>query len=84
MTSFWLSIPAPIRTVINVVLGSAVAAAVSYVANNLTGGAIDLGALGQAVLVAAMTALVRAINPADPAYGIGSVPASEDVTQAGH
>jgi len=72
MSSFWVSIPAPIRTVINVVAGAAVAAGVSYIANHITGGAIDLTALGQAVLIAASTALVRAINPADTAYGVGS------------
>ena len=74
MTQIWDSIPPAIRTIINVVVGAAFAAAVSYVVGNLSGGSIDLNALGQAVLVAAGTALVRAINPADTAYGVGSNP----------
>lgn len=72
MTNFWESIPPAIRTIINVVVGAAFAAAVSYVIGHLSGGSLDLNALGQAVLVAAGTALVRAINPADTQYGIGS------------
>jgi len=72
MTQIWESIPPAIRTIINVVVGAAFAAAVSYLIGNLSGGSIDLNALGQAVLIAAGTALVRAINPADTAYGLGS------------
>jgi len=72
MTELWESIPPAIRTIINVVVGAAFAAAVSYLLGNLSGGSIDLNALGQAILIAAGTALVRAINPADTAYGVGS------------
>ena len=72
MTQIWESIPPAIRTIINVVVGAAFAASVSYLVGNLSGGSIDLNALGQAVLIAAGTALVRAINPADTAYGVGS------------
>jgi len=72
MIQIWESIPPAIRTIINVVVGAAFAAAVSYLLGNLSGGSIDLNALGQAVLIAAGTALVRAINPADTAYGVGS------------
>jgi len=72
MTQVWESIPPAIRTIINVVVGAAFAAAVSYLVGNLSGGSIDLNALGQVVLIAAGTALVRAINPADTAYGVGS------------
>ena len=72
MTQVWESIPPAIRTIINVVVGAAFAAAVTYVVGNISGGSIDLNALGQAVLIAAGTALVRAINPADTAYGFGS------------
>ena len=74
MTQVWESIPGPIRTIINVVVGAAFAAAVSYIISHVSGGSIDLNALGQAVLVAAGTALVRAINPADTQYGVGSTP----------
>jgi hypothetical protein len=72
MTQVWESIPPAIRTIINVVVGAAFAAAVTYVVGNISGGSIDLNALGQAVLIAAGTALVRAINPVDTAYGVGS------------
>ena len=72
MSQFWESIPPAVRTILNVVVGAAVAAAVTYVVGNISGGTIDLNALGQAVLIAAGTALVRAINPADTAYGVGS------------
>jgi hypothetical protein len=71
MSQLWESIPAPIRTIINVVMGAAFAAAVTYVLGNISGGSIDPNALGKVVLVAAGTALVRALNPADTAYGIG-------------
>jgi hypothetical protein len=72
MTQVWESIPPAIRTIINVVVGAAFAAAVTYVVGNLSGGNIDLNALGKVVVVAASTALVRAINPTDTAYGVGS------------
>lgn len=72
MSQVWESIPAPVRTILNVVVGAAFAAAVSYVIGHLSGGSLDLNALGQAVLIAAGTALVRAINPADTVYGVGS------------
>ena len=71
MTSFWEKIPAPVRTVLNVVAGAAVAAGVQYVAASL-GHSLDVNGLWQAIVIAAATALVRAINPADSAYGVGS------------
>jgi hypothetical protein len=74
LVSFWESIPASIRTILNVTVGAAVAAAISYLVSHLSGGSIDLGALAQAVLVAAATALVRAINPADTVYGVNAAP----------
>jgi hypothetical protein len=72
MSQLWDSIPAPLRTVLNVVAGAAVAAGINYLVLHVSDGAVDLNALGQAVLVAAGTALVRALNPVDTQYGIGS------------
>lgn len=74
LVAFWESIPAAIRTILNVTVGAAVAAAISYLVSHLSGGSIDLGALAQAALVAAATALVRALNPADTTYGINAAP----------
>jgi len=69
--SFWESLPAPVRTVLNVVAGAAVAAGVQFVAASL-GHSLDVNGLWQAIAIAAATAFVRAINPADSAYGFGS------------
>ena len=75
-TQLWDSVPAPVRTIINVVAGAGFAAGIAYVVDHLAGGALDVNAIVKVVLVAAGTALVRAINPADNSYGIGSaVPA---------
>lgn len=72
VSSFWESIPAPIRTVINVVAGAAFAAGIGYVVDHISGGSIDVSALVSVILTAAGTALVKAINPADTSYGVGS------------
>lgn len=71
---FWDSIPAALRTIINVALGAAFAAAVSYLTGVVSGGAFDLNALVEVVLTAIGTAVVRALNPADAIYGFGSTP----------
>jgi predicted phage tail protein len=69
--NFWEQIPPAVRTVLNVVAGAAVAAGVQFVAASL-GHSLDVNGLWQAIAVAAATAFVRAINPADSAYGVGS------------
>jgi len=71
MMNFWEQIPAPVRTVLNVVMGAAVAAGVQFVAASL-GHSLDVNGLFQVIAVAAATALVRALNPADTAYGVNS------------
>ena len=70
--TLWDSIPAPVRTIVNVVIGAGFAAGLDYVIAHVSGGALDLNALGKVVLVACGTALVRALNPVDTTYGIGS------------
>ena len=68
----WDSIPVAFRTVINVALGAAFAAAVTYLTGVVSGGTFDLNGLVQVVLTAVGTAVVRALNPADAVYGLGS------------
>jgi hypothetical protein len=58
--------------VINVALGAGVTAGLSYVVQHLSGGSIDVSGLAQVVGTAVCTALVRALNPADTSYGVGS------------
>lgn len=65
LVTFWESIPAPIRSIVNVFVGLLLTAAVSY----LTTGTFDFRT---AILVPFVTAIVRALNPADTAYGINS------------
>jgi hypothetical protein len=74
MSNFWESIPGPVRTIINVVGGAAVAAGITYVVSHITDGNVDPNALVKVVLIAAGTALIRALNPADTTYGIGASP----------
>lgn len=74
MTVFWNKIPAPLRTVLNVVLGAGVAAFVTYLTGVVSGGTFDVSLAVQAVLTAVGTALVKALNPVDtgtPGYGVG-------------
>jgi acetyl-CoA carboxylase beta subunit len=70
--AIWDNIPGPIKTIINVALGAAVAAAVTYLVGVASGGTFDANALIMLILTAAGTAAVRAINPADTAYGVGA------------
>ena len=74
--AIWDNVPGPIRTIINVALGAALAAAVSYLLGIASGGTFDANALIMVILTAAGTAAVRAINPADTAYGVGSTDAN--------
>ena len=70
--AIWANVPGPIRTIINVALGAALAAGVTYLVSVASGGTFDANALLMVILTAAGTAAVRAINPADTAYGVGS------------
>ena len=72
MSAIWDAIPGPIKTIINVALGAAVAAAVSYLVGIASGGTFDANALLMVLLTAMGTAVVKAVNPGDPSYGVGS------------
>jgi hypothetical protein len=72
----WVSIPAPIRTIINVAVAAAVLVIVSAVikAQGVTG--VDWGATGISAIDAfglgVATAVLRWLNPLDNGYGVGS------------
>lgn len=72
----WNSIPAPLRTVINVAVAAslAVIAGAVVTAHGVTG--VDWSATFKSALDALglgfATAILRAINPLDTAYGIGA------------
>lgn len=72
LRAFWDSIPAYLRTLINVALGAALAAAVTYLTGVVAGESFDLNAFVGLILTAVGTAVVRALNPIDTAYGLGS------------
>lgn len=64
----WELIPAPIRTIINVVVGAGIAAAITVAQS---GGEVTVKTLWTAFLAGAGTAFWRAINPLDATYGLG-------------
>lgn len=72
MQQFWDSLPPVVRTIINVAAGAGLAALVTYLTGVVSGGSFDVNAAVQVVLTAVGTAIVRALNPADAAYGLGS------------
>lgn len=74
LRSLWEKIPAPARSIINVCAGAALAALVTYLTGVVAGDSFDVSVAWQAVLTAVGTALVRALNPLDGAYGAGSDP----------
>ena len=72
LRSLWEKIPAPLRTIVNVALGAALAAAVGYLTQVVSGDTFDVNVFLAAVATAVGTAIVRAINPADTGYGVGA------------
>jgi hypothetical protein len=72
LRAYWNALPAYVRTVINVALGAALAAAVTYLGGVVNGEPFDLNLFVAAVLTGIGTAVVRALSPIDTAYGIGS------------
>ena len=70
--AIWANVPGPIRTIINVALGAALAAGVTYLVSVASGGTFDANALLMVLLTAMGTAVVKAVNPGDPSYGVGS------------
>lgn len=83
----WDSIPTPIRTVLNVAIAAGVLVVVSAVidAQGVTG--VDWSGTGVAALNAVglgiATAVLRALNPLDDAYGLGK-PKVEDPEVGDH
>ena len=69
---FWDTLPAPLRTIINVAAGAALAAAVTYLVGVISGGSFDPSVFLTVILTAVGTAVVRSVNPADTSYGVGS------------
>lgn len=67
----WNGIPLWVRSILNVVIGAALTALVQYVVGLATPGDFDPNAAVDIVWVAATTALWRALNPLDAAYGVG-------------
>ena len=68
MQEFWTSIPAPVRTIINVAVAALITWAATDGLNSLA--SVDLNPVAKGLLLAVATAVVRALNPADSAYGI--------------
>lgn len=63
----WNALPVWLRTWLNVSVGAALSAALPLAVNYLT--TLDLPAWVSVVLLPFLTSLVRAVNPADGAYG---------------
>ena len=80
LRALWGNIPAPLRSIINVALGAALAAVVGYLTTVVSGGAFDPSLLLAAVATAVGTAIVRALNPLDPGYGVGAPPSTDGLT----
>jgi len=71
---FWNWLPAWARTVLHVAGGAAVAYALSVGVDALSGGSLDTNKLFVGLLTAVMTAVLKGLNPADPAFGITTPP----------
>ena len=70
---FWNGLPKPVRTLIHVGVGAALAYAAAAVAGLASGGSFDTNAFIMGLLTAIFTAVAKGLNPADPSYGIGGV-----------
>ncbi|MGL4257025.1 MAG: hypothetical protein ACRCSL_11880 [Microbacterium sp.] len=70
MSDLWNAIPAQIRTIINVAL-SALIVWVGTDGLDILGSS-DLDPVWKGLLIAVVTAVVRALNPVDGVYGLGS------------
>jgi hypothetical protein len=77
LAALWEKIPTPLRTIINVALGAALAAAVGYLTQVVSGDKFDVNVFLAVVATAVGTAVVRALNPADTGYGLGSAPSTD-------
>ena len=70
MNEFWNSLPPQIRTVINVALGALITWAATDGLAALAD--VDVAPVLKGLLIGVATAVVRSLNPADSAYGVGS------------
>lgn len=82
LPALWEKIPAPLRTLINVALGAALAGGVGYLVQVVSGDKFDVNLFIAAIATAVGTAVVRAINPADAGYGVGSTTPIEPAAAA--
>lgn len=78
MTEFWNAIPLPTRSALNVAFAALVVWVVTDGVDLLN--SADLPAWVKGLLVAVVVPAVRALNPADAAYGLGS--GTKDITDA--
>lgn len=70
--AFWNGLPPVVRTLVHVAVGAAAAYAAAALAGFASNGEFDVNAFAVGLLTAIFTAVAKALNPADPAYGIGS------------
>ena len=73
--ALWNALPAPARSFVNVIVGAAITATAGYLLSVLRGEPFNVttwwAAVAAALSTAVSTILVRALNKADTAYGIG-------------
>lgn len=71
LSRLWNKIPLWVRSIINVVIGAVLTALAQYVVGLASPGEFNPNTAVDVVWVAATTALWRALNPLDDAYGVG-------------
>lgn len=82
LPALWEKIPVQFRTVINVCLGAAFAALVTYGVGVVSGGTFNISELGTAVLTAVGAVIVRMVNPGDSYGGLVAVPVADPAPAA--
>lgn len=75
--NFWNALPPVVRTLVHVALGAALAYGVAQGTAYLAGDTFDPNIFVAGLLTAVGTAVVKALNPADPSYGVGKALAGE-------
>jgi len=78
LRDLWEKIPVQFRTLINVCLGAAFAALVTYGVGVVSGGTFSISELGTAVLTAVGAVIVRMVNPGDSYGGLVVAPTTPD------
>lgn len=84
LRKLWDSIPGPLRTLINIGLGAALTAATQYLFTLARPGDFNLNTAVDVVWLAVSTAIVRALNPADTAYGVGKMIEAKQTPDGAH